>query len=238
MENDKLIIALLVVIVVLLAVAFVMFNPLQAKADSTVTITSNNELYDGDSFTIFLSDFNQTPIANQTVDVVIVDASGSENPQKITTDASGNGALQLNGLNPGEYTVNVSYGGNGEFKSSKVSQTLKIGQATTESLSSADSSSSGVMTIELDGYDAYYSATDGDYKGEAMKWQGSSIGGLGVWLYKNGQLMDKKDYLSRGYVCIDGQWKWTEWEHGEVDAVYHKYDVGNGVIIQKVEISF
>lgn len=239
MDNDRIIIGLLIVIVAMLVVGLLMFNPLSAKNPTSIMVTSNTELYDGDSFSIFLSDINQTPIENQKVNVIIYDSSGSPNNQEITTDGSGNAALQLNGLTPGQYTFNVSYDGNGQYSSSAVSQSISIGQASTSYASQGSSSAdSHLITIELNEYDKNIASGSGEYKGEAIKWRGTSIGGLGVSLYKNGQLMNKNDYLSRGYIYMDGQWKWTEWSHGEVDAMYHKYNVGNDVQIQKVEISY
>ena len=38
----------------------------------------------------------------------------------------GNGMLQLNGLSAGEYRLNVTYGGNDNFKSSNATQKLTI----------------------------------------------------------------------------------------------------------------
>lgn len=239
MDNDRIIIGLLIVIVAMLVAGLLMFNPLSAKNPTSIMVTSNGQLYDGDSFTILLTDINQTPIANQKVSVVIYDAGGNPNNQEITTDGSGNGALQLNGLAPGQYMFNVSYDGSDRYSSSAVSQSVSIAQASTSYASQGSSSAdSHLITIELDEYDKNIASGSGEYKGEAIKWRGTSIGGLGVSLYKNGQLMNKNDYLSRGYAYVDGQWKWTEWSHGEVDAMYHKYNVGNDVQIQKVEISY
>ena len=71
-----------------------------------------------------------------------------------------------------------------------------------------------------------------------MKWRGTTVGGLGVYVYKNGQMVDKNSYLSRGYICMDGKWKWTDWGTGESGSnSYHKYPVSNDVIIEKVEVS-
>ncbi|WP_295614587.1 hypothetical protein [uncultured Methanobrevibacter sp.] len=43
-------------------------------------------------------------------------------------------------------------------------------------------------------------------------------------------------YWPRGYICMNGQWKWTQWDNGEEGATYHKYPVSNDVEIQKVEV--
>ena len=55
-------------------------------------------MHEGDSFTILLTDLNNTSISNQVVNVSIIDANGGQNNQSVTTDADGRGNLQLNGL--------------------------------------------------------------------------------------------------------------------------------------------
>lgn len=101
-----------------------------------------------------------------------------------------------------------------------------------ESSSSPDS-----IKMELPEFDTKVTKTVGEYRLEAEKWRGSSVGGFGVWLYKNGQLVDKDSYLSRAYFYMDGEWKWSEWGNGE-GANYHKYPVSNGVEIKEVEVKF
>lgn len=93
------------------------------------------------------------------------------------------------------------------------------------------------ITLELSEFDTKVSKTVGEYTVEAEKWRGETVGGFGVWLYKNGQLVDKDSYLSRAYFCMDGEWKWSEWGNGE-GANYHKYPVSNDVEIQEIEVKF
>ena len=87
-------------------------------------------------------------------------------------------------------------------------------------------------------YDEYVNKTVGEYTVQTMKWEGTSVGGFGVWLYKNGQLVDRDSYSSRAYFEMDGEWKWSNWDNGEEDAMYHKYPVSPGVEIEKVEVEF
>lgn len=90
-------------------------------------------MHEGDSFTILLTDLNNTSISNQVVNVSIIDANGGQNNQSVTTDADGRGNLQLNGLTEGEYTVNVVYGGNENYTTSNVSQIINIEKQITSS---------------------------------------------------------------------------------------------------------
>lgn len=54
MDNDKIIIAWVVVFIALLVCGIFILNPGHAKADSRIVATSNSTLYDGDSFSIKL----------------------------------------------------------------------------------------------------------------------------------------------------------------------------------------
>ena len=93
------------------------------------------------------------------------------------------------------------------------------------------------ITVELPEFDRKFSKTVGEYTVEAEKWRGQSLGGFGVWLYKNGELVNRDSYLSRAYFYMGGEWKWSEWGNGE-GANYHKYPVSNDVEIQKIEVKF
>ena len=104
---------------------------------------------------------------------------------------------------------------------------------------SESSSSPDTITVELPEFDKTYTGTSGEYKVEASKWMGSSVGGFEVCLYKNGQQVNKDSYMSRAYFYMDGEWKWSEWGNGEDGYEgYHRYPVSNGVEIQKVEVKF
>lgn len=142
MENNKIIIALLIIIIALLVVFGVMYiNPTtNAKINTKITVTSNNTLHDGDSFSIALTDINGTPLANQTVNITIIDANGGKNPQQVKTDGMGNGILQLKGLTPGEYTFNVTYGGNDNYSVSNMTQKTEIKEVVKETTKSVSSS--------------------------------------------------------------------------------------------------
>lgn len=94
-------------------------------------------------------------------------------------------------------------------------------------------------TISLEPeFDKHVNKTIGEYTVDAIKWKGQSAGGFGVSLYKNGQLMDRDSYQSRAYFCMNGEWKWSNWDDGEDDAMYHKYPVSDGVEIKEIEVKF
>lgn len=236
MENEKIIIILLVIVMALLIAAFMLFGPF-AGSDVQMSVITGDTLYDGDNFGISLKSADGTPVANAVVNVTIIDASGGENHQVITTNENGEGYLQLNGMTPGKYNMELSYSGGNGHKANSTSHAIEMAASTTSVAGGDQKSSSGkTVSLTLNNYDERVSQNVGEYKVEAMKWRGTSVGGLGVWVYKNGQMLDKSAYLSRGYICKDGQWQWTIWDDGGEGANYHKYPASNEVQIQTVEV--
>ena len=139
-DYNKIIMALLIVIIVLLVVDLMIFNPF-AKEDVNLSVTTGNVLFDGDNFGISLVGKDAKPIANATVNVKIIDANGNENSQVITTDEKGEGLLQLNGLTPGNYVVNVTYDGDNIHNGNNTSQNIEVKKVEAVQTSSQSSSS-------------------------------------------------------------------------------------------------
>ena len=128
----------------------------------------------------------------------------------------------------------ISMSGLGNTDTSTINE-----ENTTTTVTETDNSATpDSITIELPEFDTKYTKTVGEYTVEAEKWQGTAVGGFGVWLYKNGELVYKDSYLTRAYFYMDGEWKWSDWGNGEDDGTYHKYPVSNDVEIQKVEVKF
>lgn len=100
-----------------------------------------------------------------------------------------------------------------------------------------DSVAPDTIKVELPEFDKKFTKTSGEYTVEVEKWRGGTLGGFGVWLYKNGEMVNKDSYLSRAYFYMDGEWKWSEWGNGE-GANYHKYPVSNDVEIKEIEVKF
>ena len=132
---------LLIIIALLVILGIMVISPFDAKTESVIAVTSNNTLSDGDYFSVSLSDINGVPLANQIVKIIIADANGAENPQQVTTDAMGNGILQLNGLTAGDYIVNITYGGNDNYSACGLTQKITIKEVQKQTASSSSSSS-------------------------------------------------------------------------------------------------
>ena len=76
----------------------------------------------------------------------------------------------------------------------------------------------------------------GKYKIQTFKFK-HSFTTLCIFLYKNGKMLKKNQYLTKVHYKSDGKWQWTEWMHGTDAAVYHKYEVGN-IPIGNVKVKF
>ena len=124
------------------------FGPF-AKESANLSVTTNNILYDGDNFGISLIGKEGKPIANATVDVNIIDAKGGQNHQVITTNEKGEGLLQLNGLTPGNYVVNVTYKGDSKYNGNDTSQNLEFKEIKAVETSSQSSSSGSGMKYDI-----------------------------------------------------------------------------------------
>ena len=162
MEKKGLILILIGIIVILLIGIFSMIILNITNNPTEITITSPNTLQDGAKLTLTLKDKNQTPIANQQIDITITDASGEKNQEKITTDENRNGELQLNGLTEGQYTIQAKYNGNNHYKSSQTNQTITISNQVTATSVTSQTSDTTESVISEDGY-SYKTGYGPDY---------------------------------------------------------------------------
>ena len=154
MEQKHIIIILLIVVVVLAAAMAVMIlSPFDAKADTKLTIKSNDTLHEGDKFKVKLTDINGTGISNQTVNVTLKDSDGETSYFSVVTNSKGIGTLKLD-KSAGNYTVNCTYGGNDKYTGNTTSQKLTIEEIVEEEVveqpvvqqSSSSSSNGGSST--------------------------------------------------------------------------------------------
>ena len=127
MDRKYLILTLVVMMVVIAAaIAAVMFNPAEAKEPTQVNITSDSQQYEGGNLSLLLTDLNNTPISNQVVNVTITDDDNETVARSTLKTGSEGRAEMLLDLSPGEYLVNVSYGGNENYTGNTTSQNLTV----------------------------------------------------------------------------------------------------------------
>jgi hypothetical protein len=135
---------LALIIIAILAAGIVVLNPFAAKVDTAISITSSQELTEGDSLSISLTDINSRPVSGALIQINITDLNGSTTQKTLTTDASGNGVIALGDLTSGQYMINVSYDGNSSFKSSFASQNININPKVVQSVSTESAAQSSI----------------------------------------------------------------------------------------------
>lgn len=178
MDLNKIIIALVIVLIVLVVAEFLMFNTNFAKEDSKVIVTSGSELNQGDIFSIRLTDLNGTPISNQNVNVTIVDANGGESHHSVVTDANGDGIFSLDVSIKGNCVITVTYGGNEHYDASNITQNIQINEKIVEEQSTSSKeyySDSGYLIV-----------FDSDNTLHLVDSQGKTIPGSGSNYYMDG----------------------------------------------------
>lgn len=116
--NKKIIFALLIL---LLGTSLVF-----AAQATQMKITSPNTLKNGDSFNLTLTADDGTPIANQTVDIIVIAESGEKNHINFTTNSKGELGFGIAGVNPGKYTFNCTFNGTSEYKTCNQAVQLTI----------------------------------------------------------------------------------------------------------------
>ena len=88
-------------------------------------------------------------------------------------------------------------------------------------------------------YDKYINKYVGNYKVQTYKWKGFSINGLGIFLYKNGKLLNRYNFQSKVHHAFNGNWKWSSWSYGTQGAnAYHKFSLSKGVAVGDVIVKF
>ena len=156
MEKNKIIILVLIVIIAALLVGIAaMMIPNMTKQDTNLTFKCKSTLKEGDSLKIKLTDSNGTALANQTVNITIIDKDNVKSYFSVETNENGTGKLKLD-INPGEYEVFISYGGNNKYNSANATKKITIEAEAVQS--QVNSQSSNIHTVM--GEDGYYYNVD------------------------------------------------------------------------------
>lgn len=139
MENQKIIIALLCVIVAILVVGVVIFSPLTAKENTSLEVP-DKEINVGDSLAVKLTDSKGNPISNATVNIRFTDKDGTVIDEDVTTNSKGVAKLKMD--DEGKYCLNCSFKGDGHYSSSEISTNVTVKTVKTEVVSAAEKSPS------------------------------------------------------------------------------------------------
>ena len=130
MDNEKIIIILLAVIVVMILIGFLVVNPF--KQECNISVVSADSLTVGDQFAIFLSDSNSNPVANAQISISFIGSNGEVSTKQATTDASGNAAVSLSDLPAGAYNVTCNVLENNNYRESSVSKQIAVNEVQTQ----------------------------------------------------------------------------------------------------------
>lgn len=125
--NVKPILIILIIAVIIFLACLMgpkLLNTQFQKQDSHLEITSNTTLYKGDNLTLRLSDENGTGIPDAKINVSIINEEGSED-HSVVTDSNGVGYLKFDKI-VGKYTVNCTFDGDWNYKSSHAIQRVEI----------------------------------------------------------------------------------------------------------------
>lgn len=154
MENKNIIIILVAIIVILAAaIGFALLNPTDAREPTEIKITSDKEQYEGGELSIMLTDLNKTPVSKEVVNITITDKNGKVVVDDVVkTNSEGKAKFDLD-LEKGEYTVNVTYGGNENYTGNSTTQKLTIKEEVTETqeTSNADYEQNDQEKLEFNG---------------------------------------------------------------------------------------
>lgn len=192
MEKNRILIVVIIAVIAILAIGIFMGMSNTHKIDTNLTINADSPIYEGDSIKIKLTDLNNTPISNQTVNVTITDKDNTSEYYSVVTNAKGVAKLKLD-KDKGKYKINCTYGGNENYTGNSTVKKIKIEKEVVEAQTSSSSSSSSSGS---DGYT--YSAQKGGYVKNSGQWSSDS-GGNSIYSYKGGDgVIYERYYDSNG----------------------------------------
>ena len=142
MDYNKIIILLIAIIAIVLVVGAVfMMNPF--KQESKIDIVTNGTVHTNTTFLVKSTGLNNTSVANENISIEILDnKSNAVIDTEVKTNEHGEASIELTNVSEGNYTVNVTFEGNNEFKECSVKQDLEIVNDTVEVLSRDDTGTS------------------------------------------------------------------------------------------------
>lgn len=147
-RNDLIILCgVFIAVVAIICVALIVGNP-QVETNLVTTIGNVNQ---GEDFVITLMDKEGTKLVNQTIIVTLSNGVQSKD-YNFTTDENGTVKIPVN-LPAGNYTINGSFQGNGNYTNSSFLQQLNVigNNILSSTFSDSGSSSSGSNSLDSNG---------------------------------------------------------------------------------------
>ena len=96
-----------------------------SQDDSNLEVLSSSDLANGDTFSLKLTNSNNEPISNASIEIIVTDVIGQENRFKVTTDCNGVSSFGIN-IHPGDYSFKCVYDGDVKYKQCNTLQNIKV----------------------------------------------------------------------------------------------------------------
>ena len=125
MNFKNLILFIAIIVVLVGAAAFLVSHRAHPKQDCKIEMISQNNLTEGDNFTVKLTDINGSAISNQNISITII-GNGNSTQKNLTTNSSGHASFKLDGSTYGNCAVKVKYSGNDKFNGCNFTANIKI----------------------------------------------------------------------------------------------------------------
>lgn len=193
--------------------------------------------------TVSATDLNETShaIIADSQEEVVLEANCGVNESEILQSGNEDAVLEVSDKNVSEpvLTQVVSNDVNSTVSVSSEKEVLavSIGASAEPVLKSSHGKLKKVSITSK--YNKYVTKKVGKYKIKVYKWKGYRLGGLRIYLTKNGKYVKSSKFVTRAYFKMNGKWRWASWSHASRGYVlYHHYPVSSDVKITKVQVKF
>ena len=129
MNNQKTIIAILCIIIVILIVCVAIFALPMFKEESKLAI-ADKTIDEGDKLVVVLTDAHGIGLPNATINIKLTDKDGITIDEDVTTNDKGKAKLKVE--EKGKYSVECTFKGEGKYATSSLSDNIKVEKPTTE----------------------------------------------------------------------------------------------------------
>lgn len=126
MEFQEIIIAGIIIIVAALVISFI-FAPASEAHDTNIQILNKGDFGSNSTIYIKLTDNEKTSLSDKTVHIKIIDKNGTAVYEKdAKTHATGVAIAKLSNVSAGNYTLSVTFDGDGNYSSCSVEKQITI----------------------------------------------------------------------------------------------------------------
>ena len=151
--NSRDIIIICATAIILLAIGiFIMANPFGGAGETAIlTMESNQQLNEGDSLILKLSDENGTAISGERIEINLTHASNGVT-ENFTLKTNANGECRLEDLIADNFTLSAKFNGNKDYKPAMITGTIYVKKKANSSSSDKYKTDNKVDDV-IDGWD-------------------------------------------------------------------------------------